>query len=246
MKSLTRNKDLDKKLLTEVNDIELSQLCQLNTYFRNLCKDENIWRERTMRRFDPYFIQLHEKSMAEEYKNRYSKTWREYYISLVDIVERIRSTVVENIDNINNRKDIQDLLNIAESLTNQSIDSISKSNDEWKKWLDHELNNLDVLLDFVQLQDFIYLLDYTLAHNRKIFMDADRVTKYLLNRYIDTEENIEKGFIRLLNDPRMKPEYVKNELLSLYKYNNMSKIEEHHLNLVPIALNYLKEKNFQI
>lgn len=43
MKILTGNKDVDYKILNNLNVIDLSKLCRINTYTQELCNNKIFW-----------------------------------------------------------------------------------------------------------------------------------------------------------------------------------------------------------
>ena len=83
--SFTRIKDVDLEILSKMNDRELGRICSTDIYFRNLCKNENFWRNRTIKRFTKYFG----NKLNYYFQESQSPTWREYYISVVDFLEKV-------------------------------------------------------------------------------------------------------------------------------------------------------------
>ena len=67
-------KDLDLLTLSYLKDEDLLNMCLVNKYVNNLCKDENFWRNRTQNKF----------KYASEVKNP-DKSWRNYYLQLISI-----------------------------------------------------------------------------------------------------------------------------------------------------------------
>ena len=49
-KKFTGNKDIDNKILQDLDDKSLSQICQVNKYIYNLCKEEQFWTNRFVRK----------------------------------------------------------------------------------------------------------------------------------------------------------------------------------------------------
>ena len=73
-KALTGNKDLDMKIINELDDKELMKVCQANKYVNSLCKNDNFWRRRVLLKFGQYL------GNSEEIKERYNvKNWEKYY-----------------------------------------------------------------------------------------------------------------------------------------------------------------------
>ena len=70
METLSGIKDVDIKIINQLNDHELGKVCQVNKYVNSLCKDETFWMNRTIDKFN-----LREKDS--------SYSWRDFYINLV-------------------------------------------------------------------------------------------------------------------------------------------------------------------
>jgi hypothetical protein len=83
MKAFTGNKNVDLLILQQLNDRDLGSVCQSNQEIRKLCKDDTFWMNRTLNRFGK---EIGPEILLENRK-RY-KTWREYYIDLVDFLEK--------------------------------------------------------------------------------------------------------------------------------------------------------------
>ena len=69
---LTGIKDLDFKILNELDDHELYDICIINRKSVEVCNDENFWRNRFMTRFAPDILNAKPNDM----------TWKDYYIEL--------------------------------------------------------------------------------------------------------------------------------------------------------------------
>ena len=75
MKStLSKYKDTDLLILDKLNDKDLLAICQVNKYMKDLCNDDNFWRNRFESKFG--------KHVAEK-KN--DERWKEYYFQLLKI-----------------------------------------------------------------------------------------------------------------------------------------------------------------
>ena len=70
---LTGVKDLDIKILNELEDKDLVSYCQTNKQADNICKDQNFWLNRILIRF-PYLS----LDILKKYKG--DRDWSEYYI----------------------------------------------------------------------------------------------------------------------------------------------------------------------
>lgn len=83
----TGNKETDKIVLSQLDDYDLSSACTTNKHLNEICKDETFWRNRTLARFGPY---LGNAEQIKEYMKNYDfETWKKYYISLIDFLEKV-------------------------------------------------------------------------------------------------------------------------------------------------------------
>jgi hypothetical protein len=69
----TGNKDVDLKILAELDDRNVFNFCLSNKYLSKICKDEIFWKSRTMRKYPDY---IYEEKGDEE-------TWRKFYLRTV-------------------------------------------------------------------------------------------------------------------------------------------------------------------
>ena len=86
---LTGVKELDMEILRYLTDKELSDMCRINNYFRDICQNENFWRLKVL---DKYGVK--DKPV--------NKTWKEFYIEKAVIpltVVKIRDRLLDNILN---------------------------------------------------------------------------------------------------------------------------------------------------
>lgn len=123
--ALTGIKDLDFIILQNISDQDLGNFCRMNKEARKLCTDDTFWRNRTINRFSS--VIPHEILIKNKESN--FKTWREYYINLVDFLEKIylgflmgkeytirddimilRNIVVENSEKLNNLENVKKTL----------------------------------------------------------------------------------------------------------------------------------------
>ena len=73
MKTLSQIKDVDLKILSELDDTDLLSFCKLNVenkYVHKLCNDENFWRDRTL------------KKLGKLEKND-NRSWKQLYLKIV-------------------------------------------------------------------------------------------------------------------------------------------------------------------
>ena len=74
VKGLTGVKDLDLKILSEVNDRDLFSFCLVNKQINQICKDEHFWRNRFLSRFG-------------QFQKPANVSWRKQYLITVSILE---------------------------------------------------------------------------------------------------------------------------------------------------------------
>ena len=69
-------KDVDRKILLELDDISLLNACQTDTGYAKLCRDDQFWRIRYTQQFGEH---------AAQYKKQ-DVTWRNHYLkTLIDL-----------------------------------------------------------------------------------------------------------------------------------------------------------------
>ena len=78
---ITGIKDTDFIILSNLNDRDVVNMCQVNRYSRELCNNENFWMNRTIKRFARF-----SKSIKQDRVNLNLK-WKEFYIKLVNITK---------------------------------------------------------------------------------------------------------------------------------------------------------------
>jgi hypothetical protein len=77
--NLFQNRDVDFKILSELNDKDLFSVCLTNKYANNLCKDEIFWKNR-------FTSKIGNKTEIGKLLIKYKPTnrnWRNYYLSLI-------------------------------------------------------------------------------------------------------------------------------------------------------------------
>jgi hypothetical protein len=95
-KGLSKIKDVDKKILAELDDESLLSFCKTARYGNELCKDDLFWKNRFISRF----------GRAEKNPDR---SWKDFYLNAVFWVNRYRNQAlarlsmkgIRNIDLIN-------------------------------------------------------------------------------------------------------------------------------------------------
>ena len=124
--ALTGNKDIDFKILLELNDTELGRVCQVNKYVNSLCNDDNFWRLKVYR-FNSLITPDQYKYLNKGKTFYEFATWKDMY---KNILERggIYSFMVEDedIEHINNElfiveNGIKDLIKALNSKSRKDI-----------------------------------------------------------------------------------------------------------------------------
>lgn len=78
---LTGNKDTDLIILSNLNDYDLSSVCRVNKYTKELCNNENFWMNRTIKRFGQFSRDINVDRL------KLNMTWKQFYVKLVDVLE---------------------------------------------------------------------------------------------------------------------------------------------------------------
>ncbi len=216
--NFTGIRDVDLEILKKLDDAELGKICSTNKYFRDLCKNEDFWRNRTVERFSKY---LGNVEAINKYRLKANLTWRLYYISLIDYLESFYQRNVK----YSKRDDLQIINKLFRENFQELLDEINNNFDagKWKDILKRELlvpNSILFLWDlsgdyepFVHTNDHIYaVVDYALSNIEKI--DPNVVLSELLinHRGIIPEELKSKLIERIFKDDRIKVESVLNTI----------------------------------
>ncbi len=97
-KSLTKIRDIDLKILSELDDRGLLSFCKVSKYANTLCYNEDFWRSRIIQNYPKAF----------EFKSK-DKTWRNYYLSIVMYLNKFYSIHQAMYEATRNNK--KDLIN---------------------------------------------------------------------------------------------------------------------------------------
>lgn len=159
--NLTGNRDVDYLFLDNLNDYYLGQICKLNQYTRNLCKNETFWKNRTIKRFTPVFGNY---ETINDYREKYGyNSWRDYYISLVDSMQKYFTNAIYFYSK-ENRDDTMLLLKYIYENTKKYVTCYR--NNEYNcslKWLEEDLINLNQIFDIASekknLQNILLILN---------------------------------------------------------------------------------------
>lgn len=76
-RSLSQIKDVDQKILQELDDRELLDFCVSHKYGSELCKDENFWRKRIVKRYGG--VNKNER-----------RTWKNFYLTIVYYLDKYK------------------------------------------------------------------------------------------------------------------------------------------------------------
>ena len=144
----TGNKETDKIVLSQLDDYDLASVCSTNKHLSEICKDETFWRNRTLARFGSY---LGDVQKIKRYMKMYGfQTWKKYYISLVDFLEKVYDGTI-NVKAKKGKRIVpisrKDLLILTDVIRNNDYDFISnvysffksKPSGNLKSFLDDQL-----------------------------------------------------------------------------------------------------------
>lgn len=81
--AFTGNKDADMIILQNLDDYDLGRVCNVNKYTRDLCRNENFWMNRMLKRFSQF------DSDIPVLRERLKLTWKQLYVKTIDMLERI-------------------------------------------------------------------------------------------------------------------------------------------------------------
>ncbi len=71
---LTGNKDVDRKIFNELDDVDLVRVCQVNKQAESLCNDQVFWMNRVFNRFGYVGGDVLRTNKGT------NRSWSEYYI----------------------------------------------------------------------------------------------------------------------------------------------------------------------
>jgi len=239
--AFTGIRDVDLEILSKLDDSELGKMCSTDKYFRNLCKNDDFWRNRTIKRFGRYLGTVEE---INDFRKKVNiPTWRLYYISLVDF---IYNTLYSEKQFANNgwRKDFyilnKDISENNENFINEISDNFKEG--KWKKILGEDLINPNKFLDIFELygDDRKEFVDYLLSLKDKR-ININNALSDLLYLSGEEDEQIVKKF---LNDPRISVEKIIDVVVN-HSMNSPERYgyDEGLLKSFKMYLDLIKEKN---
>ena len=207
-------KDVNLEILQKMSDRELGRICSTDKYFRELCKNEDFWRNRTVSKFGKYLGNIDE---INKFRTQYGfNTWRNYYISIVDFLEKVYSS---NVNQRNDREDLR-ILDDEISFANEEIRREVLTNFKgykWKRIIENDLVDPNYI--------FFYEPDLKDDENEELF-------DYLLSLK-DHRIKIDNLLAQLLFDDDANY-YIKAELAKKVLLNkvNLKKLIEHVVDFV--------------
>jgi hypothetical protein len=89
-RSFSKIKDVDLKILSELDDKSLFQTCMTNKYINNICSNEDFWRNRYIKKFGLEAI----KYKPDE------KTWKKHYLQVAIDLDRFTTEPLKFISHV--------------------------------------------------------------------------------------------------------------------------------------------------
>lgn len=80
-RSLTKIRDVDLKILSELSDRDLLNFCKTHKYGNDLCNNEDFWRNRVEIKF----------LGASQYKSP-NRTWKNFYLKIIYYLNKFKPT----------------------------------------------------------------------------------------------------------------------------------------------------------
>lgn len=97
-KNFTQIKDLDLKILSELNDRDLLNICLTNKYFSRLCQNEDFWRNRFLTKFGNRTLKYKGFSKNGNPLNYWEnililseKTWKKFYLTVISDLKKYKT-----------------------------------------------------------------------------------------------------------------------------------------------------------
>ncbi len=239
--NFTGIRDLDLEILKKLDDAELGKICSTNKYFRELCKNEDFWRNRTVERFSKYLGNL---VQINKYKLKYESTWRLYYISLINFLESLYQR--RNYDF--QRDDFEILTRLSRINFERLISEINNNFhvEKWKEFLKMELsvpNNAFYLWDYIENDDKVYkIVDYILSVNDRRINPNDSLV-HILNADdfdVNTVDIRKRLSERILKDERI---VSKSVLKAIKKFSQRLSANAEELSMLNFYLDFVKNNN---
>ena len=212
-------KDVDFEILSKLNDRDLGKLRATDKYFRDLCKNDTFWRNRTINRFAKYLGGV--EGLQKYFIESKLTTWREYYISIIDFLE----SKYTKQSRFQKRPDLIKLDKIL-SENNEILRKQSLEDEKWKEILRWDLIDPNVIIDeYIGNEELRYILS----------LDDPRIRPY---RALDVilQEGAGKSAKILLQDKRIVPENVLQSVEEILRNHDID-IEAN--NVLDLYLDYI-------
>ena len=87
---LTGNKDVDRKILNELEDVDLMKACQVYKHAHSICKDQVFWMNRVFQRYN--YVP---SDVLRKYKGE--RSWSDYYIH--DLRKINKNSLIDGSEN---------------------------------------------------------------------------------------------------------------------------------------------------
>ncbi len=181
---LTGNKDVDRKILNELDDKDLVKACQVNKQADSICNDQVFWMNRVFDRFG--YVG---GDVLRKYKGH--RSWSEYYI--------------QDLRKINN-KDLSDAS--SDGRLDHVIIALKKGADIHAH-MDHALraavasNKLNILKFLVEQGADIHASDDKALINAAVGGYLE-IFKYLLSKGNFNYDNSSLKLVRMIGHPNIK------------------------------------------
>ena len=117
-KTFTGISDIDMKILNELDDRSLMQTCLINKYIANLCNNDNLWRNRYIKRFGTQNLHYKDKKFQDV-------SWKYIYLLLISEFDFLES-------NVKNISEIVLLLNKVKWEVGKKYEDLKELNDKIK------------------------------------------------------------------------------------------------------------------
>lgn len=89
-KSLSQIKNVDHEILKYLDDRSLLEFCKTSQYGKQLCNDENFWKQKT---FSKYGI----------FRKNQKRTWKDFYLLIVYYMDKYNSDIDTILFNLSKR-----------------------------------------------------------------------------------------------------------------------------------------------
>jgi hypothetical protein len=204
---LTGNKDTNLSILERLNDTDLANLCQVNREAKKLCNDENFWRNRLLNKFREL------GSLEELKKYKGDRTWKQYYIYLINFLENYYENSEESKKLVLEEKR-EDLLRLASIINGNNRDYLEKHylNPEYLKTY-NGLVDLNTIFDTINRYYFMGMnQDLQMKTYQIMLKDPNFKTNNRLNMNYIFEKNDEYLDLIFEDEKRINDKKTRNQI----------------------------------